>query len=176
MNDTAVSLEILLSPSARRSFVETLLAEFESIMIALSKLDSRKAEALYDSDRDMILKTIEDSVGHAQMNELVAKLMRKWLSDSAEHELKAQDSSTASRDKALQKAELLCAVGKLHFTQGRVGDSLLKYKVPPSISPPLFPPFVPFISVVLRSISKASKFENSFWVPPTLLLQNRSDS
>ena len=58
--------------------METALqTDFQSIMISMSKVDSRTAECFTPEDQEMIHTALERSVGHSEMNERITSALHR---------------------------------------------------------------------------------------------------
>ena len=70
---------IFLTPRAQRTaFQEGLVASFNSVMDALVRVRGERAEAFKESDKEMIFKAIEDTIGFNVLNEKVIDQLRSW--------------------------------------------------------------------------------------------------
>jgi len=79
---TQTRLDIAVPPTARVAFEGVLLDDIDRIVMAMSRVDVRKAEASIPTDRDMILRAAEQTVGLSELNELVLSRLRDWLAQT----------------------------------------------------------------------------------------------
>jgi len=86
--DTDSEFSITMCEEQLRDFKMKLVKDFNDILVALSKIDARRAEASKPQDRDKIFQAIRDAVGFAKLNERVIGKMREWLVYAGEEHLK----------------------------------------------------------------------------------------
>lgn len=72
-------LEVALSPTQRRAFIDALTVDFDSIEQNISRIDSRNATAFLLDDYEMIHEKVAQRGGHEAVNERVSELLLVWL-------------------------------------------------------------------------------------------------
>ena len=80
-------IRLVMPPRETDRFLQLLVDDFDSIEVAVSKIDMRKAQATKEEDRERILRQIEESIGFNEVNKRIILELRKWLARVAKTEL-----------------------------------------------------------------------------------------
>ncbi|EDQ92500.1 uncharacterized protein MONBRDRAFT_22231 [Monosiga brevicollis MX1] len=78
-----VQLDIRLPEAEVDGFVEALADNHNEVMDMLVRVEAQKAEASKASDRDMIFKTVEETVGFPELNTKIKAQLRAWCLEQA---------------------------------------------------------------------------------------------
>lgn len=111
--ETESKFEVLMSQSERMNFTEEFLRNFESVNQMTATVDTRKAKARSDLDRERIFAAVESGSGFDHVNSVIFNRMRKWLLDSALQGLADSTDDTETRSWKTNIARLLRSQGKL---------------------------------------------------------------
>ena len=74
-----VDFRIMLPTEQGRAFTNSLIEDHEGALRALSDVRTEESEAFLQSDREMIFKAVEASIGFQKLNSLVNEQMRLWF-------------------------------------------------------------------------------------------------
>jgi tetratricopeptide (TPR) repeat protein len=120
--DTAKELTIVLSQAQQEAFQKALLDEFDSIVMAMSKIDTRKAEAFKEADEKMIYAAIEKTAGgFTEVNGRIHDRLREWLAQAARELLvKLRRGKGDTHKETLQSMNRLAM---LLFDQGKLDEA-----------------------------------------------------
>jgi tetratricopeptide (TPR) repeat protein len=110
-------LDVAMSAAGRVAFERALVADFDSITTALSKIDVKKAEAARPGERDEIMAMVEAGVGCQRLNELVLEQMRGWVADAGRGALAALPQAERAT------STLINQVARLLHDQGRLDEA-----------------------------------------------------
>jgi len=124
--DTKSEFSITMCEEQLRDFKMKLVKNFNDILIALSKIDARRAKATKPQDRDKIFKAIRDAVGFAKLNERVIGKMREWLVYAGEAHLKKTTDDYGENH--VQTLETLNCLGKVQrdMNQYDIAENLFR--------------------------------------------------
>ena len=109
-------LDVALSAAQRPAFERALVEDFDSITMALSKIDVRKAEGRPE-DVPKIMAMVEAGVGCQKLNEIVLAQMRAWVADAGRAALAALPAAERAT------SVLLNNVAMLLQEQGRLDEA-----------------------------------------------------
>lgn len=121
------SFVMVMPPSEAESFRAALLngARVDEVFKALASLRVELAEASVSSDRDKIIKLIEDGPGFAKINAALVKQLQTWLVQASDGYLRQKDGAwhSGSRQDMAERAKLCARVGPLLLKVGLVADA-----------------------------------------------------
>jgi len=119
------NLVLRLPEAQQAAFKKALIADFNSVMAAMVKIDSERASAFHEKDRVMIAKTIQGSCGFSALNAQVKDQLREWLLATGQQLLR--DHKTISAD-VRATAQFEISLGALTSQLGRYEDAAKLYK------------------------------------------------
>jgi tetratricopeptide (TPR) repeat protein len=112
--DGGAALDVVMSTEQQARFATALVKDFESITMALSKIDVHKAETRKETDKALIMGAVAASVGAQRLNEIVLEQMRGWVADAGRGALAALPPAERATSKLInQVAMLLKEQGRL---------------------------------------------------------------
>jgi hypothetical protein len=74
-----IKFDILLPQKEETRFMDSLLEDSASIMLHMCKIDAEKAEALHQSDKEMIDDIIGEDIGFEKVNQIICSSIREWV-------------------------------------------------------------------------------------------------
>ena len=85
--DTGSEFHVLMSPRNHKTFADTLVKDFQSIVLKTCNVDLKSAQAFNPSDRDNIFKAVEATAGFEEVNKVVIGIMKEWMAESGKEAL-----------------------------------------------------------------------------------------
>jgi hypothetical protein len=124
-----VKFECVIPESMRQVYLDRLVEDPFSIMLAISGIRAEHAEAMNPSDRDMIFQAIESTVGFLEMNKRVNMQLREKYLEAAIHGVEQMSRiDEAERMEQLRFAKVLGAVGYIHDEFGDYDQAMVHYQ------------------------------------------------
>ncbi|EDQ84735.1 uncharacterized protein MONBRDRAFT_29879 [Monosiga brevicollis MX1] len=116
-----VQLDIRLPEAEVDGFVEALADNHNEVMDMLVRVEAQKAEAFKASDRDMIFKTVEETVGFPELNTKIKAQLRAWCLEQA---LVAVRNRESEDGKSMKFAHFCNQVGLVLSAFGELDKAL----------------------------------------------------
>ncbi len=89
---TSSQFDIAMTTSAHQQFIEDVVANAKrSIDKMLSQIDVARSKSFKESDRELIFKAIERTVGFSRLNSVVFEKLRDWVIESMRKEVETRD-------------------------------------------------------------------------------------
>ncbi|EDQ86510.1 uncharacterized protein MONBRDRAFT_28191 [Monosiga brevicollis MX1] len=120
-----VILDIRLHQSQIKDFLDALGEDADVVMDMLVRVHAQKAEAFKLSDRDMIFKTIENTLGFTELNARIKDQLRGWCLEQARVAAKDMDNTTDIEP--MSRAAFFLSVGFALAAFGEYDDAIAYY-------------------------------------------------
>jgi len=119
---TGARLHLAMRPQALQEFKTALLASFDTVQTALSRVDVSQSTAFHRADQDMIHNEIKRTIGFIKMNELVQTRLMHWLMETAKKELDGMKTLTEPESVA-DRRRLQANLAQMLRERGNVVDA-----------------------------------------------------
>ncbi|EDQ89695.1 uncharacterized protein MONBRDRAFT_25293 [Monosiga brevicollis MX1] len=119
-----VQLDIRLPTAEIEGFLNALGENADEVLNMLVRVQAQKAEAFQPNDRDMIFKTIEDTLGFTKLNARIKDQLRAWCIDQAR--VAARDALAAA-PQSDNTAKICFRVGSVLGEFGQIPDAMAHY-------------------------------------------------
>eukprot|EP00051_Salpingoeca_urceolata_P024106 m.420525 g.420525 ORF g.420525 m.420525 type:complete len:797 (-) comp20189_c0_seq14:457-2847(-) len=130
-------LTLLLPPGEGQALVDAVRDDYESLVRAMADVSVSHAQASRESDRDMILRAIDETeMGRAGMDEQIKKQLREWCLQRAEasaieaaERLDLEGVSVGQQSAEAKRASKTCnEVGNTLWQNGKAEEAMQLYK------------------------------------------------
>ena len=110
-----------MPPDQEASFNHTLVHDFDSIAVALSKIDLEQAEASVAQDKETILGLVASEMGFTKVNRAVSAALQEWVAETGNTAL----AQMAGAERAT--SVLISSLAKLLNAQGELDQAEALY-------------------------------------------------